>query len=42
MRGFEAAPDEAGLDSDLTFHDPRHAAASRLIASGLDDAIVAD
>jgi integrase len=26
----------------LTFHDLRHAAASRLIASGLDDAVVAD
>jgi len=42
MRGFEAARDGAGLDADLTFHDLRHAAASRLIASGLDDAMVAD
>jgi integrase len=42
MRGFEAARDEAGLDGSLTFHDLRHAAASRLIASGIDDAMVAD
>jgi integrase len=42
MRGFEAARDEAGLPKELTFHDLRHAAASRLIASGLDDAMVAD
>lgn len=42
MRGFEAARDEAKLDPGLTFHDLRHAAASRLIASGLDDAMVAD
>jgi integrase len=42
MRGFEAARDEAGLSPDLVFHDLRHAAASRLIASGLDDAMVAD
>lgn len=41
-RGFEAARNEAGLSSGLTFHDLRHAAASRLIASGLDDAMVAD
>src|SRR5262249_3896277 len=41
MRGFEAARDEAGLDPDLVFHDLRHAVASRLIASGLDDAMVA-
>ena len=42
MRGFEAARDEAKLPASLTFHDLRHAAASRLIASGLDDAMVAD
>jgi integrase len=42
MRGFEAAREEARLDPDLVFHDLRHAAASRLIASGLDDAMVAD
>jgi integrase len=42
MRGFEAARDEAGLDGSLTFHDLRHAAASRLIAAGLDDVMVAD
>lgn len=42
LRGFEAARDEAKLSPDLTFHDLRHAAASRLIASGLDDVIVAD
>lgn len=41
-RGFEAARDEAKLDGQLSFHDLRHAAASRLIASGLDDAMVAD
>lgn len=41
-RGFEAARDEAKLPSSLSFHDLRHAAASRLIASGLDDAMVAD
>ncbi len=42
MRGFEAARDEAGLDGSLTFHDLRHAAASRLIAAGVDDVLVAD
>jgi integrase len=41
-RGFEAARDEAGLDGSLSLHDLRHAAASRLIASGIDDAVVAD
>jgi integrase len=41
-RGWEAARDEAGLSPELTFHDLRHAVASRLIASGLDDAIIAD
>jgi integrase len=39
---LEAARDAAELPSSLSFHDLRHAAASRLIASGLDDAIVAD
>jgi integrase len=42
MRGFEAARNEAKLPRSLVFHDLRHAAASRLIASGLDDATVAD
>jgi integrase len=42
MRGFEAARDEADLDGSLTFHDLRHAAASRLIAAGVDDVLVAD
>jgi integrase len=28
--------------SSLRFHDLRHAAASRLIAAGVDDAVVAD
>lgn len=41
-RGFEAARDEAKLDRSLSFHDLRHAAASRLIASGVDDVVVAD
>jgi len=40
-RGFEAARDEAGLPEQLTFHDLRHAAASRLIAAGLDPVTVA-
>jgi integrase len=40
-RGFEAARDEAGLPKHLTFHDLRHAAASRLIASGLDQVTTA-
>lgn len=40
-RGFEAARDEAGLPNDLTFHDLRHAAASRLISNGLDPVTVA-
>jgi len=34
--------DDAGLDESLTFHQLRHAAASRLIASGLDDELIAD
>jgi integrase len=41
QRGFNAARDEAGLPSSLTFHDLRHAAASRLIAAGLDPVTVA-
>jgi integrase len=32
-RGFEAARDKADLSEELTFHDLRHAAASRLIHS---------
>ena len=40
--GFEPARDAAGLDESLTFHQLRHAAASRLIASGLDDELIAD
>jgi integrase len=40
-RGFEAARDEASLPEELTFHDLRHAAASRLIAGGLDVVTVA-
>ena len=40
-RGFEAARDEAKLSGSLTFHDLRHAAASRLIAAGLDPVTVA-
>jgi integrase len=41
-RGFEAARDEPKLPSYLTSHDLRHAAASRLIASGIDDELIAD
>jgi integrase len=40
-RGFEAARDLAGLPEQLTFHDLRHAAASRLIGAGLDPVAVA-
>jgi integrase len=40
-RGSEPAFKLAGLD-DLSVHDLRHAAASRMIASGIDDALVAD
>ena len=40
-RGFEAARDRAGLPSSVTFHDLRHAAASRLIRGGLDPVTVA-
>src|SRR5262249_901027 len=39
-RGFEPARDLAGLPSHVTFHDLRHAAASRLIAAGLDPVTV--
>lgn len=41
-RGFEAARDAAKLDETLTLHDLRHAAASRLIAAGIDDELIAD
>ena len=45
-RGWEpareiAARKNSGL-ADVDFHDLRHAAASRMIASGVDDALVAD
>jgi integrase len=40
-RGFEPARDLAGLPGHLTFHDLRHAAASRLIGAGLDPVTVA-
>jgi integrase len=40
-RGFEPARDKAGLPASLTFHDLRHAAASRLVRSGLDPVTVA-
>jgi integrase len=40
-RGFEPARDLAALPATLTFHDLRHAAASRLIAAGLDPVTVA-
>lgn len=40
-RGFDAARDEARLPEHLTFHDLRHAAASRLISAGLDVVTVA-
>jgi integrase len=40
-RGFEAARDEAKLPKYLSAHDLRHAAASRLIAAGVDDELVA-
>jgi integrase len=39
-RGFEPVAELAELE--VSFHDLRHAAASRLIASGIDDALVAD
>lgn len=40
-RGFEPARDDAGLPNTVTFHDMRHAAASRLIGAGLDPVTVA-
>jgi len=40
-RGFEAARDRAGLDGSLSFHDLRHAAASRLIHEGHSPVVVA-
>ena len=40
-RGFEPARDDAKLPGHLTFHDLRHAAASRLIGAGLDPVTVA-
>jgi integrase len=40
-RGWEAVRDKAGLDKSLTFHDLRHAAASRLIAARLTPVQVA-
>ena len=40
-RGFEPARDLAGLPCRVTFHDLRHAAASRLIRAGLDPVTVA-
>jgi integrase len=40
-RGFEPARDLAGLPGSVTFHDLRHAAASRLINAGLDPVAVA-
>jgi integrase len=39
-RGFEMASQAAGLDG-VSFHDLRHAAASRLIAAGVDPVTVA-
>jgi integrase len=40
-RGYEPAAKLAGLE-DVSFHDLRHAAASRLIAARLDDELIAD
>lgn len=42
QRGYEAARDLAGIPDHLTFHDLRHAAASRLIYRGLDPVTVAN
>ena len=39
-RGFEAAAEKAGIEG-VSFHDLRHAAASRLIAAGLSPVTVA-
>ena len=41
-RGFEPARDLAKLPESITFHDTRHAVASRLISRGLDPVTVAD
>jgi integrase len=41
-RGFERSRDEAKLPKRLTFHDLRHAAASRMIAAGLSPVVVAE
>lgn len=40
-RGFEPARNLAKLPTEITFHDLRHAAASRLIRGGLDPVTVA-
>jgi integrase len=40
-RGWEPARELAG-PGDVSFHDLRHSAASRLIESGIDDSLVAD
>jgi integrase len=40
-RGFEPARHLAGLPRSITFHDLRHACASRLIDAGLDPVTVA-
>jgi integrase len=40
-RAFEAARDLAGLSQGLSFHDLRHAAASRLIHEGHSPVVVA-
>jgi integrase len=40
-RGWEPAREAAGIEG-ISFHDLRHAAASRLIESGIDDSLVAD
>lgn len=40
-RGYEPARSLAGLPDELTFHDLRHAAISRMISAGLDAETVA-
>jgi integrase len=42
LRGFEAARDEAGLPSHLTFHELRHVVASRLISANVDPVTTAN